>query len=144
MDGQRVTIVCQCPIIGYETERGRIAAADFHAAGEGVFVSAGFEQAGFVAFSRFLRDAVENKRIMAQAALRVEVIAVVGERLLLVSGGSEIEHREKAVLCDDELADIVVVVRFMVVASFHRDKETITFHKQLLCLWIDVERPSGK
>ena len=58
-----------------------------------------------MAVSCFLRDAVEDERIVAQAALRVVFVALFGERLLVVGRRTEIENDETTILCDDELAE---------------------------------------
>ena len=123
-----MAIVSQCPIVGYQANRRWIAAADFQSAGEGVFISIDFKQTG-VAVSRFLRNAVEDERIVAQTALRVVLVALFGECLLVVGRRTEIENDETTILCDDELADIVVVVGFMIMAAFDRDEKAVMFHK---------------
>ena len=82
-----------------------------------------------MAVSRFLRDAVEDERIVAQAALRVVFVALFGECLLVVGCRTKIENDETTILCDDELADIVVVVGFMIMAAFDCDEKAVMFHK---------------
>ncbi len=69
---------------------------------------------------------------MAEAALGVVIIAMDGECGFVVCSRTEVEDGEETFFADDELPDVVVVVRFDVAAALDGDEASVSAAEELL------------